>query len=54
MPMWVTGWQKGAELARLDSRKQQAQVARAKAAVEQSEANLQKAMARVWTHNLIQ
>ena len=38
---------KGAVLARLDSREQQAQVARAKAALQQSEANLQKAMASV-------
>ncbi len=38
---------RGAVLARLDSREQQAQVARAKAAVEQSEANLPKAMASV-------
>ena len=38
---------KGVVLARLDSREQQAQVARAKAALQQSEANLQKAMASV-------
>ncbi len=38
---------KGAVLARLDSREQQALLARAKAAVEQSEANLQKATASV-------
>ena len=38
---------KGAVLARLDSREQEAQVARAKAAVQQSEANLQRAMASV-------
>ena len=38
---------KGAVLARLDSREQQAQVARAKAQVAQSEANLQKALASV-------
>ena len=38
---------KGAVLARLDSREQQAQVARAKAAIEQGEANLQRAMASV-------
>ena len=38
---------KGAVLARLDSREQQAQVARAKAAIEQGEANLQRAIASV-------
>jgi HlyD family secretion protein len=38
---------KGAVMARLDSSEQQAQVARAKAAVEQGEANLQRAMASV-------
>ena len=38
---------KGAVLARLDSREQQAQVARAKAALQQSDANLKKAMASV-------
>lgn len=38
---------KGAVLARLDSREQQAQVARAKAAIEQGEANLQRSMASV-------
>ncbi len=38
---------KGAVLARLDSREQQAQVARARAGVEQGEANLKKAMASV-------
>jgi HlyD family secretion protein len=38
---------KGAVLARLDDREQSAQVARAKAAVEQTEANLQKAKASV-------
>jgi len=38
---------KGAVLARLDSREQQAQVARAKAAVEQGEANLQRSTASV-------
>jgi HlyD family secretion protein len=38
---------KGAVLARLDSREQQAQVARAKAAVEQGEASLQRAIASV-------
>ncbi len=38
---------KGAVLARLDSREQQAQVARAKAAVEQGGANLQRAVASV-------
>lgn len=38
---------KGAVLARLDSREQQAQVARAKAAIEQGEANLQRSTASV-------
>ena len=38
---------KGAVLARLDDREQSAQVARAKAAVEQTEANLQRAKASV-------
>jgi HlyD family secretion protein len=38
---------KGGVLARLDSREQQAQVARAKAAIEQSEANLQRSTASV-------
>ncbi len=38
---------KGAILARLDDREQSAQVARAKAAVEQTEANLQRAKASV-------
>jgi len=38
---------KGAALARLDSREQQAQVARAKAAIEQAEANLQRSTASV-------
>lgn len=38
---------KGTVLARLDSREQEAQVARAKAAVQQSEANLQRALASV-------
>ena len=38
---------KGAVLARLDSREQQAQVARAKAAIEQGEANL-KGQRQVW------
>jgi HlyD family secretion protein len=38
---------KGTVLARLDSREQQALVARAKAAVQQGEANLQRAMASV-------
>ena len=38
---------KGAVLARLDSREQQAQVARAKAAIEQAEANLQRSTASV-------
>jgi hypothetical protein len=38
---------RGAVLARLDSREQQALVARAKAAVEQAEANLQRATASV-------
>lgn len=38
---------KGAILARLDDREQRAQVARAKAAIEQTEANLQRAKASV-------
>ena len=38
---------KGAVLARLDDREQRAQVARAKAAIEQTEANLQRAKASV-------
>ena len=38
---------KGAVLARLDDREQSAQVARAKAAIEQTEANLQRAKASV-------
>lgn len=38
---------KGADLARLDDREQRAQFARAKAAIEQTEANLQRARASV-------